>query len=124
MTKHAHTDIPHGTLGSYVLGFALSIFLTLLAFWVAPQLGTLAVPAIVITALIQLFVQLIFFLHLGSESKPRWNLVIFSITGLIIAIVIVGTLWIMSNLEHLHMMPLTTQELYEDGMVSPAHELH
>ncbi|KND50377.1 MAG: cytochrome o ubiquinol oxidase subunit IV [Parcubacteria bacterium C7867-007] len=122
MTTPTHDIIPHGTLSSYVIGFILSIGLTLLAFWVAPTLGLLAVPAIVITALIQLFVQLIFFLHMGSESKPRWNLLIFVLTGVIMAIVIVGTLWIMSNLEELHMHGST--EFYEGGVVSPEHELH
>lgn len=114
----------HGSLSSYVVGFMLSIGLTLLAFWVAPLLGAFAYPAIVITALIQLLVQLIFFLDLGSEPRPQWHLLVFIFTGIIVGILIVGTLWIMSNLEHLHMQMPTTTDLYEGGVVAPQNELH
>lgn len=114
----------HGTLGSYLTGFVLSIGLTLTAFWIAPHLGTLAYPAIISTALIQLAVQLVFFLDLGSEPRPLWRTLMFIFTGLIVSIVIVGTLWIMSNLDHLHMQSPTTTDLYEHGEVAPQNELH
>lgn len=112
------------TLISYVVGFAVSIVLTLAAFWVAPLLGGFAYIAIIATALVQLFVQLVFFLELGSGPKSQSNLLIFSFTGVVICIIIGGTLWIMSNLEHLHMQSPTTTDIYENGVVAPQNELH
>lgn len=113
----------HSLLISYIVGFALSIALTLAAFWVAPLLGGFAAAAIVILALIQLLVQLVFFLELGHDPKAQSDLVVFLFTGIIICILVGGTLWIMSNLEHLHLQSPTTTDLYENGVVAPQNEL-
>lgn len=122
--SHDYDSVPHGTISSYTLGFSYSIVFTLIAFWIAPHLGSFAYPAIIITALLQLLVQVIFFLHLGRDPKQQWNMIMFVFTGLIISILIIGTLWIMSNLEHLHMQSPTTTDIYEDGVVAPQRELH
>lgn len=113
-----------GNLLSYACGFILSILLTLVAFFMAPHLGSYATPAIVLLAVVQLIVQLVFFLHLGQERGPRWNTGIFMFTLVIIGIVLGGTLWIMHNLAHLHMHPLTPTDLYQNGEVAPQNELH
>lgn len=49
-------------------------------------------------------VQLVFFLHLGVESKPRWNMITFLFMVLVIVVVIGGSLWIMQNLNY-NVMP-------------------
>jgi len=113
------------TLHAYILGFNLSLALTLLAFALAgehvrtahefPTHGT-AVLALVALALLQLLVQLIFFLHLGQEQKPRWNLAFFAFALIVIGILVGGTLWIMYNLGH-GQMP--TREIFIDGEISP-----
>jgi cytochrome o ubiquinol oxidase operon protein cyoD len=54
-----------------------------------------------LSALLQLF----FFLHVGMGSKPRWHLISFLFTALIILIVVVGTVWIMNNLDYNMMLP-------------------
>jgi cytochrome o ubiquinol oxidase operon protein cyoD len=106
-----------------MLGFAFSVLLTLFSFWLAPHFGALAVVSIVLAALVQLFVQLTFFLHMGRERGPQWNLGIFMFALTIIGILIGGTLWIMSNLSHLHMHSPTTTDLYQNGVVAPQNEL-
>jgi cytochrome o ubiquinol oxidase operon protein cyoD len=116
--------LPQAAFGAYVLGFFLSIALTLGSFWVAPHLGMLAAPMIVTGAILQLFVQLFFFLHLGHRDYPRSNLLVFIFTAIIIGILIIGTLWIMSNLAHLHMHSPTTTDIYKGGVVAPQNELH
>lgn len=113
----------HGTLATYSIGFALSIVLTLSSFWIAPTLGGLAGGSIVVAAVVQLLVQLIFFLHLGRESKFESTLGIFMLTSVILGILVVGTLWIMQNLAHLHAPAATTKDLYEHGTVAPQNEL-
>jgi cytochrome o ubiquinol oxidase operon protein cyoD len=93
----------HGSVTSYVIGFGLSIVLTLAAYvLVANQLlhGQALVAAIIGLALIQLFVQLFFFLHLGSETRPRWNLTSLLFAALVVVILVIGSLWIMYNLDY------------------------
>lgn len=51
-------------------------------------------------ALLSGVAQLIFFLHLGLEEKPRWNLMIFLFMVLIMVVIILGSIWIMQNLNY------------------------
>ncbi len=60
-------------------------------------------------AIVQFFVQLFFFLHLGHESKPRWRILIFSFMLLVVVIVVFGSIWIMQNLDYHHMTPTETK---------------
>ncbi len=92
---------PHGSYHSYITGFLLCIGLTLFSFFLT--FGNLLAgwPLILIIsslALIQAAVQLHFFLHLGEESKPQWNLFSFLFMVLIAFILVAGSLWIMFNL--------------------------
>lgn len=59
---------------------------------------------IVLLGIAQLVLQLIFFLHIGLESKPRWNITMLLFTFLLVAIVVLGSLWIMKNLSYNLMM--------------------
>ena len=98
-----------GPLTKYTLGFVLSVVLTLIAFnlnqlyvfteHVFPT-HEMFVPLLVSLAVLQLLVQLILFLHIGSESKPRWNLAALVLALIIVTILVGGTLWIMNNLAH------------------------
>jgi len=100
---------PHGTLLSYISGFILSIVLTLAVFFLvndhvvtgheAFSHGFLTV-AIMSLAVVQLIVQLIFFLHLGNETKPRWNLAVFLFMMVVLIVIVGGSLWIMDNLNY------------------------
>lgn len=98
------------TLTSYITGFVLSVALTLTAFFLAvhPEYFHAGTNAIIIgilaLAAVQLFVQLAFFMHLGSEKGPRWNLGMLISTFGIIFIIVAGSLWIMAHLNY-NMMP-------------------
>jgi cytochrome o ubiquinol oxidase subunit IV len=50
--------------------------------------------------------QLVFFLHLGMESKPHWNSITFLFAVLVIVIIIGGSMWIMQNLNYNVMLPM------------------
>lgn len=96
------TEAGHGTLGSYITGFVLSIVLTLIAYFLVVEkmlTGGVLIGVIVALAAVQLLVQLLFFLHMGTESKPRWNLLLFLFMVLVLAIIVIGSLWIMYNLN-------------------------
>ncbi|HUC31522.1 MAG TPA: cytochrome o ubiquinol oxidase subunit IV [Candidatus Paceibacterota bacterium] len=94
------------TLKSYVIGFVSSVVLTLAAFSLVMYPGFfhasygVLVPAIILLAIAQLFVQLIFFMHLASESELRWKLAAFISTVGIVLIVVVGSIWIMNHLNY------------------------
>ncbi len=94
-----------GSPQSYTIGFILSIILTFVAYGLVVGkvfTGWYLVFSLIGLALIQLLVQLVFFLHLSHESKPRWNLIVFSFMMVTVLIIALGTLWIMDNLDYNH----------------------
>lgn len=93
---------------SYVIGFVLSIVTTLIAylFVVNKFLPMTSLIYLVLgLALVQLVIQMVFFLHIGRGS--RWKAVTFGFTILVVIIIVGGTLWIMANLNYnmMHMSP-------------------
>ena len=117
MSQHghsvAHKHNAHGSLKTYVVGFALSLILTVLSFacvmsGAVPQ--HLVVPGIVVFCIAQLLVQLAFFLHMSAAPGQRDNLSIGVFTLLIIAIIVVGSLWVMHNMN-LYMMHPVAQSM-------------
>lgn len=92
----------HGTLKAYVIGFIASISLTAISFIlvIAKLLtGQELVIILSVLALIQAIFQLLFFLHLGQEAKPRWETVTFFFMLLLLVIIVLGSLWIMYDLN-------------------------
>ncbi len=43
---------------------------------------------------------LVYFLHLGIENKPRWNLIVFLFMLVLIIVVIGGSMWVMYNIDY------------------------
>ena len=102
------------TLSSRVIGYVASLILTFTAFLLIthPAFFPLEMPMI-ITALIGLAVcqamaQLIFFLHVLQEKKPRFHLIIFVSTISIILVILLFSIWIMHHLNY-NMMPQHVQ---------------
>lgn len=96
---HGDHGESHGSLKSYVIGFILSIVLTIIPLVVVmnemfdKKTNTVI---ILIAAVLQFAVQLLFFMHLREEKKPRYNLTSL-ILGLVILLTIVaGSIWIMT----------------------------
>ena len=93
----------HGTIKSYVVGFVLSIVITVLAFLLVafkPVSSEIIYIVIAILAILQLYVQLVFFLHLNTRSEGRWNLLVFLFSLIVVLIIIFGSIWIMVNLNY------------------------
>ena len=96
------------TTKSFIRGFLLSVGLTLAAYFAVVNhllSGVLLIIFIVTLAFAQLVVQLLFFLHMGRESKPHWNLMAFLVTFSVILIVILASIWIMNHLHYNLMSP-------------------
>lgn len=114
ISKHT---MSHGSTASYVVGFVLSLIFTIIPFLIVMNntlSGWLLTAVLVAFAITQLLVQLVFFLHLGKESSPRWNLFIFLLIMLIIAILVIGSLWIMDNLDYRMMPHEVEQHIIDD----------
>lgn len=96
-------EASHGSTRSYTIGFLGSIILTITAF-VLVENHTFSKWVIIwfiaSLAFIQFLVQLIFFMHLGKEPKPRWKLMVFLFMVGVVGILVIGSLWIMSNLNY------------------------
>lgn len=75
------------------------------------ELITFALVALAVT---QLAVQMVFFLHLGQESRPRWNFTVFLFMLLTLVIIVFGSLWIMDNLNYHMMSPEETKAYMKD----------
>ncbi len=91
-----------------VWGFVISLVLTLAAYFIVVEhllVGWALLSTVVALAIVQGVCQLIFYLHLGVESKPRWNLMIFLFMVLIMVVILVGSMWIMRNLDY-YLMPV------------------
>jgi cytochrome o ubiquinol oxidase subunit IV len=102
-------NVEHVTLRSYLFGFTLSVFLTLTAFSVAEEhvhsghtvfTHPIVIILTAVLAIAQFFVQIYYFLHLGKESKPRWKLLILCFMVLVVLILVIGSIWIMYNLNY------------------------
>lgn len=97
----------HGTASSLVIGFVLSVLLTLSSYFVVVERlvpAAFVVAVVLFLALIQLIIQMIFFLHLDKEAGPRWNLAVFISTVSIILLIVGASIWIMHNMNY-NMMP-------------------
>lgn len=92
----------HGTLKAYLIGFIICLLLSITSFFLV--LSRLfsdqnLAYAIVALAIIQAIIQLLFFLHLGQEAKPRWETIVFFFMMVVLVIIAVGSLWIMHDLN-------------------------
>lgn len=104
-------------LKSYVTGFVLSIALTLIPYFIVVNHlfgGSSLIYVAVLFGVAQLLAQVIFFLHLHKKSKPHWNMIVFIFTVLIVSILVVGSLWVMRNLNYnmSDASPVNTNEGY------------
>ena len=92
---------------SYTIGLALAVVATLASFFVV-QTSLLWAPGVpvglIVLALAQIGVHLVFFLHLGSGRDSTNNILALAFGVLIVLLIIAGSVWIVANLNG-NMMP-------------------
>ena len=96
-----HDSMMSETL-SYVLGLGLALVLTGVAFWVASTSslwGPGVAVGLVVLAIAQMGVHLVFFLHITSGPDNTNNVLALAFGVLIVFLVMVGTIWIMSHMN-------------------------
>lgn len=92
---------------SYVIGLVLALGLTAVSFWVAST-GAIWGPGVavglVVLAIAQMGIHLVFFLHITSGPDNTNNVLALAFGVLIVFLVMVGTIWIMGHMNS-NMMP-------------------
>ena len=111
---HDHDDGAHGSVGSYSIGFALSLILTAIPFWlvmakVIPSSGLTAF-VILAFAVVQIVVHMVYFLHMNTKSEGGWNMLALIFTLVLVVIMLAGSLWVMHHLNA-NMMPTMMHDM-------------
>jgi cytochrome o ubiquinol oxidase subunit IV len=95
-------------VGTYLIGFGLATLLTVVSFFIS---GTTLVwgpsipVALVVLAIAQMGVHLVFFLHMTTGPDNVNNVMALAFGVLIVLLLLTGSLWIMAHLNH-NMMPM------------------
>jgi cytochrome o ubiquinol oxidase operon protein cyoD len=90
-------------LANYLIGLVLALGLTGTAYFlvIAEPVWPPSIPvALVVLAIAQMGVHVVFFLQLTSGPESANNILALAFGVLIVLLVLVGSIWIMSNLDH------------------------
>jgi cytochrome o ubiquinol oxidase operon protein cyoD len=97
---------PHSNIFSevvlYVIGLGLALLLTGVSFWVASTSalwGPGVAVGLVVLAIAQMGIHLVFFLHITSGPDNTNNVLALAFGVLIVFLVMVGTIWIMAHMN-------------------------
>ena len=102
-------------VGIYTIGLLLAVMLTATSFWVA-NTSLLWAPGIplglAVLAIAQMGVHLVFFLHITTAPDNTNNVLALAFGVLVVFLVVVGSLWIMTNLNDSMMWPAELMNLH------------
>ena len=96
-----HDSLLSETL-SYVIGLGFALLLTGVSFWVASTSvlwGPGVAVGLVVLAIAQMGVHLVFFLHITSGPDNTNNVLALAFGVLIVFLVMIGTVWIMAHMN-------------------------
>lgn len=101
--QHGQGGQAHGSVKEYVTGLILSIVLTVIPFYLVMTgawSDTATVAVIIVAAVAQVLVQMVFFLHMNGSSEQTWLTMSAVYTVFIVVFIIVGSIWIFEHLNH------------------------
>lgn len=104
---HGGDEEAHGSRKGYWIGFALSVALTAVPFWLVmtnPLSNQATALLIMAFAVVQIVVHMIFFLHMNRRAEGGWSMMALLFTIVIVAIALSGSLWVMYHMNA-NMMP-------------------
>jgi cytochrome o ubiquinol oxidase operon protein cyoD len=118
-TSESHGDVAPGdelspaevprAIRGYLVGLVLAALLTCVSFFIATSSALVWQPSIPIAlsvlALAQMGVHLVFFLHITSGPDSVNNVMALAFGLLIVMLLVFGSLWIMTHLDH-NVMPM------------------
>ncbi len=118
---HAEHHGDHGSMRDYVIGFAASVVLTAIPFWLVmerPLSGPITGVIIMALAAVQMIVHMIYFLHMKGKTEGGWSLTALIFTIILVVIMMSGSLWVMTHLNH-NMMPHSGADAVHDMSQMP-----
>ena len=109
---HAPGDEPEESAGhwvrNYVTGLGFATVLTIASFSAAAThlIWAPALPvALIVLAIAQMGVHLVFFLHVTTGPDNTNNVLALAFGVMVVGLIVVGSIWIMAHLTH-NMMPM------------------
>ena len=109
---HAPGDEPEESAGHWVLnsnvGLGFSVVLTAAAFWtvLANPVWHPSIPvALIVLAIAQMGVHLVFFLHVTTGPDNTNNVLALAFGLMVVFLLVGGSIWIMANMRQ-NMMPI------------------
>lgn len=96
---------------TYAIGFIGSLILTFCAYLLTVHhllRPVVLIPVLMVLACFQFCVQVLNFLHVSGEPFSRERMIALVSTGIVMFILVLGSMWIMSNLDA-RMMPDSAQ---------------
>ena len=106
---HGHDHADHGSLKTYATGFILAVILTVIPFWLvmAKVFDKSSTTGFVLLGLaaVQIVVHMVYFLHMNGRMEGGWSLLALIFTGVLLVIVLSGSIWVMYHLNE-NMMPM------------------
>jgi len=116
---HAPGDEPEESAGhwvlNYLIGLGLAGILTIASFWAAAEhiIWGPAVPvALIVLAIAQMGVHLVFFLHITTGPDNTNNLLALVFGALVVFLIIGGSIWVMAHLSA-NMTPMPAQQVMQ-----------
>jgi cytochrome o ubiquinol oxidase operon protein cyoD len=107
--QHHDDSAYHATVRGYLTGFALSVLLTAIPFWLvmghvmpSPRLTAIVILAF---AAVQMVVHMVYFLHMNAKAEGGWSLLALTFTIALVVILLAGSVWVMVHLNT-NMMPM------------------
>lgn len=104
---HAPGDEPADSTGhwirSYLMGLGFAAALTIASFWAAaahPIWGPALPVALIVLAIAQMGIHLVFFLHVTTGPDNTNNVLALAYGVMVVALIAVGSIWIMDHLSH------------------------
>ncbi|AGA64077.1 Cytochrome O ubiquinol oxidase subunit IV [Liberibacter crescens BT-1] len=105
-----------GSYRDYIIGFFLSVFLTIIPFGIVIfnvfQNQNVTIFIILVLGSIQVIVHLIYFLHMSPKSEDGWSIAAMIFTAIVIIICFVGSVWVMYHLNN-NMMPVSNGMMHK-----------
>jgi len=102
-------------VGNYLLGLAFAAGLTAASFWMTGThlvYGPSLAVALLVLAVAQMGIHLVFFLHMTTDPDNTNNVLALAFGVLIVCLVVFGSLWVMTHMNH-NMMPMPMDRLLQ-----------
>lgn len=100
--QHESRSLRQEILG-YLLGLALAAALTAASFWAlhSPSIYPPGIAvALLVLAVAQMGVHLVFFLHITTSPDNTNNVLALAFGVLIVGLIVFGSLWVMGHMDH------------------------